>query len=163
MGVLAYPHDQSANLRILIVRALRKRRWRRSIIDKGGLGIWSRHDIDDEKASVFQLSFDRGDMRLIHPAHTSFIGTPPMSVKDRYAHLVAGLAQHPFRVTLIFMNLADRGRCGKYLGGLIWQGVDLTMRVSPPMAAGVSDRFWEVSDEPKPGKRAPYKKRAVIK
>lgn len=42
-----------------------------------------------------------------------------------------------------------------------------TLRVTPAMAAGVSDRLWEVSDivalleaaEPKPGKRGPYKKR----
>jgi hypothetical protein len=41
-----------------------------------------------------------------------------------------------------------------------------TLRVTPAMAAGVSDRLWEVSDivalleaaEPKPGKRGPYKK-----
>jgi hypothetical protein len=44
-----------------------------------------------------------------------------------------------------------------------------TLRVSPAMAAGVSERLWEVSDivalleaaEPKPGKRGPYKKRAA--
>ena len=44
-----------------------------------------------------------------------------------------------------------------------------TLRVTPAMAAGVSDRLWEVSDivtllaavEPKPGKRGPYKKRAA--
>jgi hypothetical protein len=43
-----------------------------------------------------------------------------------------------------------------------------TLRVTPAMAAGVSDQLWEVSDivalleaaEPKPGKRGPYKKRA---
>lgn len=43
-----------------------------------------------------------------------------------------------------------------------------TLRVTPAMAAGVSDRLWEVSDivalleaaEPKPGKRGPYKPRA---
>lgn len=42
-----------------------------------------------------------------------------------------------------------------------------TLRVTPAMAAGVTDRLWEVSDivalleaaEPKPGKRGPYKKR----
>jgi hypothetical protein len=42
-----------------------------------------------------------------------------------------------------------------------------TLRVTPAMAAGVSQRLWEVSDivavleatEPKPGKRGPYKKR----
>ena len=42
-----------------------------------------------------------------------------------------------------------------------------TLRVTPAMAAGMSDRLWEVSDivalleaaEPKPGKRGPYKKR----
>jgi hypothetical protein len=41
------------------------------------------------------------------------------------------------------------------------------IRVPPAMAAGVSDRLWEVSDivalleaaEPKPAKRGPYKKR----
>jgi hypothetical protein len=41
-----------------------------------------------------------------------------------------------------------------------------TLRVTPVMAAGVSDRLWEVSDivalwetvEPKAGKRGPYKK-----
>jgi hypothetical protein len=43
-----------------------------------------------------------------------------------------------------------------------------TLRVTPAMAAGVSERLWEVSDivalleaaEPKPGKRGPYNKRA---
>ena len=42
-----------------------------------------------------------------------------------------------------------------------------TLRVTPAMAAGVSDRLWEVSDivalleaaEPKPGRRGPYKPR----
>jgi hypothetical protein len=42
-----------------------------------------------------------------------------------------------------------------------------TLRVTPAMAAGVSQRLWEVSDivalleaaEPKPGKRGPYKKK----
>jgi hypothetical protein len=42
-----------------------------------------------------------------------------------------------------------------------------TLRVTPAMAAGVSDRLWEVSDivalleaiEPPPGKRGPYRKR----
>jgi hypothetical protein len=44
------------------------------------------------------------------------------------------------------------------------------LRTTPAMAAGVTDRLWEVSDivalweaaEPKAGKRGPYKKRAVI-
>lgn len=43
-----------------------------------------------------------------------------------------------------------------------------TLRMSPAMAAGVSDRFWEMSDivalidaaQPVPAKRSPYKKRA---
>lgn len=43
-----------------------------------------------------------------------------------------------------------------------------TLRVSPAMAAGVTDRLWEMSDlvaiveaaEAKPGRRGPYKKRA---
>jgi hypothetical protein len=42
-----------------------------------------------------------------------------------------------------------------------------TLRVTPAMAAGVTDRLWEVSDivalletlEPRPGKRGPYKQR----
>jgi hypothetical protein len=42
-----------------------------------------------------------------------------------------------------------------------------TLRVTPALAAGVTDRLWEVSDivalleasEPKPGKHGPYKKR----
>jgi IS1 family transposase len=46
-------------------------------------------------------------------------------------------------------------------------GIHKTLRVTPAMAAGVSDRLWEVSDivalleatEPKPGTRGPYKKR----
>lgn len=45
--------------------------------------------------------------------------------------------------------------------------VHKTLRMSPAMAAGVSDRLWEMSDlvavveaaEAKPGKRGPYKKR----
>jgi IS1 family transposase len=44
-----------------------------------------------------------------------------------------------------------------------------TLRVTPAMAAGVSDRLWEVGDivalleaaEPKPGKRGPYKQRGA--
>ena len=44
-----------------------------------------------------------------------------------------------------------------------------TLRVTPAMAAGVTDRLWEVADivalvdaaEAKPGKRGPYKKRQV--
>ena len=44
-----------------------------------------------------------------------------------------------------------------------------TLRVTPAMAAGVTDRLWEVSDivalleasEPKPGKRGPYRKKAA--
>jgi IS1 family transposase len=44
-----------------------------------------------------------------------------------------------------------------------------TLRVSPAMAAGVSDRLWEIGDivalveaaTPKPGPRGPYKKRAA--
>jgi hypothetical protein len=42
-----------------------------------------------------------------------------------------------------------------------------TLRVAPAMAAGVTDRLWEISDivalweaiEPKAGKRGPYKKK----
>ncbi len=42
-----------------------------------------------------------------------------------------------------------------------------TLRVTPAMAAGVTDRLWEVEDivalldaaAPKPGKRGPYRKR----
>src|SRR5258706_1339746 len=42
-----------------------------------------------------------------------------------------------------------------------------TLRVTPAMAAGVTDRLWSVADlttlvesaEPQPGKRGPYKKR----
>lgn len=45
----------------------------------------------------------------------------------------------------------------------------MTLRITPAMAAGVSDRLWEVSDivmlleafESKPGKRGPYKKRSA--
>ncbi len=45
-----------------------------------------------------------------------------------------------------------------------------TLRTTPAMAAGVSDRLWEVADlvavleaaEPKPGKRGPYRKRNVV-
>ena len=41
-----------------------------------------------------------------------------------------------------------------------------TLRVTPAMAAGVTDRLWEITDiamlveqaEAKPGKRGPYKK-----
>ncbi len=41
-----------------------------------------------------------------------------------------------------------------------------TLRMTPAMAAGVSDRLWEIDDivnlvedaEAKPGKRGPYKK-----
>jgi len=44
-----------------------------------------------------------------------------------------------------------------------------TLRVTPAMAAGVSDRLWEVSDmvalleatEAKPGKRRPYRKKVA--
>ena len=42
-----------------------------------------------------------------------------------------------------------------------------TLRMSPAMAAGVSDRLWEIGDivklvedaEPKPSKRGPYKEK----
>lgn len=45
---------------------------------------------------------------------------------------------------------------------------DKTLRVSPAMATGVSDRLWEIADnaklvedaEAKPARRGPYKKRA---
>ena len=44
-----------------------------------------------------------------------------------------------------------------------------TLRVTPAMTAGVTNRLWEVGDiialleasEPKPGPRGPYKKRAA--
>jgi len=44
-----------------------------------------------------------------------------------------------------------------------------TLRVTPAMAAGVTDRLWELSDlvamidaaAPKPGRRGPYRKRVV--
>ena len=44
-----------------------------------------------------------------------------------------------------------------------------TLRMTPAMAAGVSDRLWEIGDivklvedaEAGPGKRGPYKKRAI--
>jgi hypothetical protein len=44
-----------------------------------------------------------------------------------------------------------------------------TLRVTPAMAAGVTDRLWTVADlvalveaaEPEPGKRGPYKKQAA--
>ena len=44
-----------------------------------------------------------------------------------------------------------------------------TLRITPAMAAGVSDRLWEIGDiaklvedaEPKPSKRGPYKKHGV--
>ena len=41
--------------------------------------------------------------------------------------------------------------------------VHKTLRMSPAMAAGVTDRLWEVSDlvAAKPAKRGPYKKRAA--
>ena len=48
--------------------------------------------------------------------------------------------------------------------------VHKTLRMSPAMAAGVTDKLWEMADlvavieaaEAKPGKRGPYKKRAAI-
>jgi len=44
-----------------------------------------------------------------------------------------------------------------------------TLRITPAMEAGVSDRVWDVVDivklvedaEPKPVKRGPYKKRSI--
>jgi hypothetical protein len=44
-----------------------------------------------------------------------------------------------------------------------------TLRVTPAMASGVTNRLWEIEDvitlideaAPKPGKRGPYKKRQV--
>ena len=44
-----------------------------------------------------------------------------------------------------------------------------TLRITPAMAAGVTDHVWDVADivsmieaaEPAPAKRGPYKKRAV--
>lgn len=49
--------------------------------------------------------------------------------------------------------------------------VHKTLRVTPAMAAAVTERLWEVSDivalweavEPKTGKRGPYKKTAGIR
>lgn len=46
-------------------------------------------------------------------------------------------------------------------------GIHKTLRVTPAMAAGVTDRLWEITDiaklveqaEVKLGKRGPYKKR----
>ena len=46
-----------------------------------------------------------------------------------------------------------------------------TLRMTPAMAAGASDRLWEIGDivklvedaEVKPGKRGPYKKQAASK
>jgi hypothetical protein len=45
-----------------------------------------------------------------------------------------------------------------------------TLRVTPAMAAGVTDRLWDVSDivklveanDSQPGRRGPYKKKAQI-
>lgn len=45
-----------------------------------------------------------------------------------------------------------------------------TLRMTPAMAAGVSDRLWEIGDivklvedvEAAPGKRGPYKKRSAL-
>ncbi len=45
-----------------------------------------------------------------------------------------------------------------------------TLGMTPAMAAGVSDRLWEIGDivklvedvEPKPRERGPYKKRAIL-
>ena len=44
-----------------------------------------------------------------------------------------------------------------------------TLRMTPAMAAGVTDKLWEISDivaileaaEPKPGKRGHYKKKSI--
>ena len=50
---------------------------------------------------------------------------------------------------------------------LVWRHCSLGEERTPAMAAGVTDRLWEVADvvsmidaaAPKPGKRGPYKKR----
>jgi hypothetical protein len=64
------------------------------------------------------------------------------------------LSNHEASVALHFMNYN-------------FCRIHQTLRVTPAMAAGVTDRLWEVEDvvalldaaAPKPGKRGPYKKR----
>lgn len=56
------------------------------------------------------------------------------------------------------------------LAGAKARANSLTLRVSPAMAAGVTDRLWEIGDivalveaaDEKPGKRGPYRKNANI-
>lgn len=48
-----------------------------------------------------------------------------------------------------------------------WVRIHKTLRVTPAIAAGLTDRVWDMSDiaalvaaaDPKPGPRGPYKKR----
>jgi len=84
--------------------------------------------------------------------------TMRMSMR-RFTRLTNGFSKkienHGYAVAL-HMTYYNFVRQHKSLGGL-----------TPAMAAGVSDRLWEISDivalveaaEPKPGKRGPYKKR----
>ena len=47
--------------------------------------------------------------------------------------------------------------------------INKTLKVTPAMAVGITDRLWSLEDiaeridasQPKPGKRGPYKKRAA--
>lgn len=56
---------------------------------------------------------------------------------------------------------------GDLHGAATWRMIIKTLRITPAMAAGVTDTVWDVKDivrvideaEPEPKKRGPYKKR----
>jgi IS1 family transposase len=74
------------------------------------------------------------------------------------------------RLTNAFSKKVDNHAHAVALHAMFYNFVRIhqTLRVTPAMAAGVTDRLWEIGDivalleaaEPKPGPRGPYRKRA---
>jgi hypothetical protein len=70
------------------------------------------------------------------------------------------------RLTNAFSNKVENHALALHMMYYNFVKIHTKLRTSPAIAAGVSDRLWEVSDivtlweaiEPKAGKRGPYKK-----